>query len=203
VARVGAVTSSPRPLLVDSVDGATFLRFVEASSYDATDESRIKSQYEKELMAGAPGFGAVGISGCGQLVAAASFGTVPLPRSAAVSVRIDVVVTAHHVRGLGLARAAIAHLVRAQLGQHGDHLEHLSVVAVHPLIRRIVESLGFVDAAMRTSSPVLHRTIDRESRVSLRLESDRQATMAFGHLKTECARCQLRRRGPWCAKRPA
>ncbi len=201
MARVHALASQPAPIALAPVAGADFLRFVEQTSFDPADKSRIKSQYEKELLAGTEGFGAVGIVACGQLVSAASFGTVLLPRAGAVSVRIDVVATAPHARGLGLARATVAHLLLDRLDRGEARIDHASVVAVHPLIRRIVESLGFVDARMGTSFPVLQTTLDDAGREKLRAELQRQKSLALQHVRTECARCSLRRRGPWCQPR--
>lgn len=193
-----ALRSHATALSVGPVAGADFLRFIEHSSFDPTDKSRIKSQYERELLDAKAGFGALGITGCGQLVSAASYGTVQLPRPGAVSVRIDVVATVPHARGLGLARATVAHLLLENLDRHGSALEHASVVAVHAVIRRIVESLGFVESTMRTSFPVLQITLDDAARAKLRAELQRQATLSLRHAKSECARCALRRRGPWC-----
>ncbi len=190
-------------LSLTPVEGPVFLRFAEVHSLDPVDGSRIKSQYEKELQAGVAGVGALGIWGCGQLLAAASFGTVALPRPGSVSLRIDVVVTVSHLRGRGLARSAVHATIQRKLEEHGDKLEHMSVIAVHPVIRAIVESLGFQDAAMNTSAPVLHLKLDDAGRTALHQATDRQLTRGLSDLRMDCARCLLKRRGPWCKARAA
>jgi hypothetical protein len=48
---------------------------------------------------------------------------------------------------------------------------------------------------------VLQLTLDDAGRARLRAELARQSTLA--HAKSECARCALRRRSPWCQRSAA
>jgi len=198
---VSGATPATRSVCLDPIGGDELLRFAELHSHDPRDGSRIRSQYAAELSRSAEGAGALGVRACGDLVAVASYGTVRLPRPNAVSARIDVVVTTPHCRGRGLARVVIGGLLGHFLNRHGDHLEHVSVVAAHPTIQRIVERLGFVDAAFGTSSPVLHRAlVGTPDRVSLRVESDRAQTQVLQALRTECTRCLRGLQPPWCGR---
>lgn len=190
-----------RSIELGAVDGAEFLRFADQYSFDPSDGSRIKSQYATELASAREGIGALGIRACGDLVAAASYGTVPLPRAKALSVRIDVVVTAPPCRGHGLARALLGALLTRFIDEHGTHVEHFSVVAVHPTIKHIVESIGFSDANVGTSSPVLHRTAIGEQQVALRVDAERLHSMTTQGLRAECARCLWGKGAPWCGRK--
>ncbi len=194
-------SSSSRSVAVGALPGAEFLRFAEEHSFDPVDGTRIKSQYSAALLSAAPESGAIGLRGCGDLVAAASYGIVGLPQPNAVSARIDVVVTPPHCRGRGLARAAVGTLLLRFIDQFADRLRHVSVVAAHPTIGRIVEALGFTDAKIGTKSPVLHRTIDDHTRVALRVDAEQLQSTTLRNLRTECARCMWKRAAPWCGRK--
>ena len=190
-----------RALTVASLAGERFLRFAEEHSYDSSDETRIKSQYAAQLLAADPSTGALGIHACGDLVSAASFGVVPLPRRGAVSGRIDVVVTPRAYRGRGLARAAVGSVLSSLLERFGEALEHVSVIAAHPAMAHIVEGLGFADAQVGATAPVLHRALDASGRAALRASAELAMDVAVQSSATECARCMWGRQRPWCGRK--
>jgi GNAT superfamily N-acetyltransferase len=190
--------SSAVPVAVGDVAGARFLEFADVHSRDPNDGTRIHSQFSKELAAGDARARAAGVHGCGQLLAAASSGVFPLPRAGAVSARLDVVVTAPHCRGKGLAQVVVAEFVADAIRTHGDHLEHMSVIAAHPAIGHIVQRLGFTDAGMGASSPVYHRNVDGKVRPNLLQEAERMQNDRLTTLRGACARCLWRRQSPWC-----
>jgi GNAT superfamily N-acetyltransferase len=185
-------------LTLEPIAAAEFLAFAHKYSFDPVDKSRIKSQYADALTRGEPDVGVIGVRGCGELIGAISWGAVRLPRADAVSARLDVVVTAPHCRGLGLARLLVAAFVTGMVDKFGSKIEHFSVIAVHPAVAHIVESLGFVNANMGASSPIFHRPVDEQGRLRVVQDASSQLARKMGGLRQDCARCLWRKAQPWC-----
>lgn len=163
----------------------------------------MKSQYVEELTRGDETVGAVGLWACGEVVGAASFGIISLPRDPnLISGRIDVVVTQMHCRKRGIGALMMAALVDKFLKDFGPRVTHFSTIAVHPSVGHCAAKMGFEEVA--GDVPLFRIRINDDNRQLLQKRIDGIMGKTMSALRAECVKCQaFRWHKPWCCKEKA
>ncbi len=182
-------------IAVCDLDAAAFLRTVRRHGGSSEHPDGVTSQFERELRAGRPGFGVLGLRTCDRLAGGISFGQMALPRQPeARGARIDVVLTQPEVRGQGIGSILVSTLIDRLDRELGERLRLVSVVAVHPAIVRIAEELGF-EGLVGSATPLFTLRLDEPSARERALAHVRQVLATrVGKLREGCVECQ---RGPW------
>lgn len=183
-------------LKVKPVNSELYLKMVRTQAQ--SEAGSVKSQYVEELQRGDSSVGALGLWACGQIVGAASYGVIQLPRDPdKVSGRIDVVVTPIHCRKRGIGALLMASLVEKFLQDFGSGLTHFSTIAVHPSVGRCVTKLGFEPVS--GDVPLFRIRIDDDNRSLLTKRVNLMIRKTLSALRAECVRCQkFRWHQPWC-----
>jgi GNAT superfamily N-acetyltransferase len=189
--------------LID-VDPETFLGMVHHHTASDATEGGLHSQYEKELRRGDPSVRVLGLSACGTLVGAVSFGSHDLRLEPdTIGGRIDVVVTKPHCRGLGVGSVLVAVAAQRLVAVHGERLRHLSTIAVHPTIASLAEQLGF-ERVPTGKVPLYTREISAEQLVDLTTTAEQLLVSSLQSLRAQCIDCKRKAWvKPWCLPEPA
>jgi GNAT superfamily N-acetyltransferase len=189
--------------LID-VDPETFLGMVHHNTASDAAERGLHSQYERELRRGDPNVRVLGLSACGTLVGAVSFGSHDLRLEPdTIGGRIDVVVTEPHCRGLGVGSVLVAAAAQRLAEIHGERLRHLSTIAVHPTIANLVEHLGF-ERVPTGKVPLYTRQLSAEHLVELTGTAEQLLQSSLQSLRVQCIDCKRKawvKR--WCLPGPA
>jgi hypothetical protein len=185
-------------LTLRPVDGQEYLRLVQTQA--ESEIGSVKSQYIDELARGDKSVGAVGLWACGEVVGAASYGIINLPRDLSlISGRIDVVVTQMHCRKRGIGTLMMAALVDKFLKDFGKRVTHFSTIAVHPSVGHSAAKMGFEEVA--GDVPLFRIRINDDNRALLQKRVDGLINKTMSSLRAECVKCQAYRwHKPWCRK---
>lgn len=186
---------------IASVEPELFFKLLRLHGRSEEAGGAIKSQYHDELLERDPAVGILGLKACGRLVAALSHADIPAKlHPGSMSARIDVVITEPQSRGLGIGGLLIAAFARRILDSHGDRLVHLSVLALHPAIARLVQGLGF-SRLEGGETPLYYIKLDSETRAEFSTAVDRMLRSRMTALRTRCIQCQRLKIYPWCEDR--
>lgn len=179
------------------VPGPDFLRFV-ASAGRSREAGSVSSQYEQDLGRQGGFASTEGLYACDRLVGAYSWATYPCERTAGISGRLDLVATDPAVRGTGLGGLLMARFITGLCERHGDRLEHVSTVAVHPAVKHFFAEAGFEGLA-HGDTPLYQLQLDGPGRRRLQQHAAGKALRQRDGLKLRCLKCQRDRWArAWC-----